>query len=80
MVGFLENTVLPLKRQLVVLLPMVIVEAEAAAPFPPMTMPPDREAPLPIKILPDVWVDAKAKLSVIATVPILFVNSPPANV
>ena len=80
MVGFLENTVLPFKRQLVVLLPMIIVEAKAVAPFPPMTIPPDREAPLPIKILPDVWVDAKAKLSVIATVPILFVNSPPANV
>ena len=54
MVGFLENTVLPLKRELVVLLPMIIVEAKAVAPFPPMTMPPDREAPLPIKILPDV--------------------------
>ena len=52
--GFVEKIVLPLKAEVVVLLPMVIVEAEAAAPFPPITIPPVRDAPLPIKILPDV--------------------------
>jgi hypothetical protein len=80
MIGFFEKVVLPFKRQLVVPLPMVIVEADAVAPFPPMTIPPVREAPFPIKILPDVWLGTKVKLSVIATVPILFVRTPPANV
>ena len=80
MIGFFEKVVLPFKRQLVVLLPMVIVEAEADAPFPPMTIPPVREAPFPIKILPDVWLEAKVKVSVTPIVLIVFDNIPPAKV
>ena len=61
MIGFLEKVVLPLKTELIVELPIDMVEAEGEAPFPPMTIPPVLDAPFPIKILPDVWVEAKVK-------------------
>ena len=78
--GFVEKTVLPLKRELVVPLPIMIVFVEADVPLPPMTIPPVRDAPLPIKILPDVWVDASVKLSDTARFVIEFVMIPLVNV
>ena len=78
--GFVEKTVLPLKREVVVPLPIMIVFVDADAPFPPMTIPPVRDAPLPIKILPDVWVDASVKLSDTARFVIEFVMIPLVNV
>jgi len=80
MIGFLEKVVLPLKTEDVVLLPIVMVDAEAEAPFAPMTIPPVLDALLPIKILPDVWLDANVKLSVTPIVLIVFDNIPPAKV
>ena len=78
--GFVEKTMLPLKREVVVPLPIMIVFVEADAPFPPMTIPPVRDAPFPIKILPDVWVDASVKLSDTARFVIEFVMIPLVNV
>ena len=80
MIGFLEKVVLPLKTVEITPLPIDMVAAEAEAPFAPMTIPPVLVVPFPIKILPDVWLEAKVKVSVTPIVLIVFDNIPPAKV